>query len=143
MPNKTVGFFHQSVQTPSPAPVLGTTFNTADVHVHDLLSGAVPFVSSGPVRGRLEALHIHLHNIAGGAANVDVKVCLDANGNNAFVPTTRCPIDAAITTAGHGNIALKVGIPLVAITSSTYYVFAKLDAGTADYVTSILTWTEV
>lgn len=143
MPNKTVGFFHRSIQTPSPTPALGTSYNTADVHVHNLLSGAVPFLSAGPVQGRFEALHVHLHNIAGGAANVDVKICLDANGDNAIVPNTRCPIDTAITTAGQGNIALKIGIPIVAITGGTFYVFAKLDAGTADYVTSILTWTEV
>ena len=143
MPNKTVGFFHRSIVTPNPTPALGTSYNTADVHVHNLLSGAVPFLSAGPVQGRFEALHVHLHNIAGGAANVDVKICLDANGDNAIVPYTRCPIDTAITTAGQGNIALKIGIPIVAITGGTFYVFAKLDAGTADYVTSILTWTEV
>lgn len=143
MPNKTVGFFHSSIQSPSPAPALGTAFNAADVHVHNLLSGAVPFLSSGPVQGRFEALHVHLHNIAGGATACVVKVCLDANGDNAIIPATSCPIDPAITTAGQGNIALKIGIPIVALTGGTFYVFARLDAGTADYVTSILTWTEV
>lgn len=143
MPNKTVGFFHKSVVTPNPAPALGNAFNTADVHVHDLLSGAVPFLSSGPVQGRFEALHVHLHNIAGGATACVVKICLDANGDNAIVPATSCPIDTAITTAGQGNIALKIGIPIVALTGGTFHVFARLDAGTADYVTSILTWTEV
>ena len=143
MPNKTVGFFHRNIVTPTPTPALGTTYNTADVHVHNLLSGAVPFESAGPVRGRLEAIHVHLHNIAGGATSVDIKVCLDANGDNAFIPSTNCPIDPAITTAGQGNIALKVGIPLVAVTGGTFYVFAKVNAGSADYVTSILTWTEV
>lgn len=143
MPNKTVGFFHQSIVTPSPAPALGTSYNTSDVHVHNLLSGAVPFEINGPVRGRFEVLHVHLHSIAGGATSCDVKICLDANGDNAIVPSTNCTIDPAITTAGQGNIALKIGIPIVAITGGTFYVFARLNAGTADYVTSILTWTEV
>ena len=143
MPNKTVGFFHQSIVTPDTPPVLGTAYNTADVHVHNLLSGAVPFEINGPVRGRFEALHVHLHNIAGGATDCDVKICIDANGDHAIVPSTNCEIDPGITSATQGNIALKIGIPIVAITGGTFHVFARLNAGTADYVTSILTWTEV
>ena len=142
MPAKIASFFHESLVTGS-AVALGTTYNTSDVHAHDLLSGAVPYKVNGPYSGRVTGLHIHLHNVAAGAANIDLKICVDAGGDTALVPNTRCPLDFGITTANQASAALKIDLPLFHVLSGgTFYVFAKLDAGTATWVQSLLTWTE-
>ena len=141
MPAKIASFFHDSLVVGS-AVALGTTYNTSDVHAHNLLSGAVPFKVNGPYSGRVTGLHIHLHNVVT-ATNIDLKICVDAAGDTSLVPNTRCPLDAGITTANQASAALKIDLPLFHVVSGgTFYVFAKLDAGTATWVQSLLTWTE-
>jgi len=141
MPAKIASFFHESLVTGS-AVALGTVYNTADVHAHNLLSGAVPYKVNGPYSGRVTGLHIHLHNVVT-ATNIDLKICVDAGGDTALVPNTRCPLDFGITTANQASAALKIDLPLFHVVSGgTFYVFAKLDAGTATWVQSLLTWTE-
>ncbi len=141
MPAKIASFFHESFVTGS-AVALGTTYNTSDVHAHDLLSGAVPYKVNGPYSGRVTGLHIHLTSVVT-ATNIDLKICVDAAGDTSLVPNTRCPLDAGITTANQASAALKIDLPLFHVVSGgTFYVFAKLDAGTATWVQSLLTWTE-
>jgi hypothetical protein len=141
MPAKIASFFHDSLVVGS-AVALGTTYNTSDVHAHNLLSGAVPFKVNGPYQGRVTAVHVHLTSVVT-ATNIDLKICADANGDFALVPNTRCPLDAGITTTNSACAALKVDIPLFQVFGGgTFYVFAKLDAGTATWAQSCMTWTE-
>lgn len=142
MPARVRSFFHDSIAAPNPAPALGTSFNTSDVHTHDLLAGAVPFLANGPFQGRVSGVHVHLTSVVT-ATNIDLKICIDADGDFALVPTTRVPLDAGITTANSACAALKVDIPIFQIFGGgTLYLFAKLDAGTADFAQSCITWTE-
>ena len=64
MAQRITHFYHDSQQLPDPAPVLGTSFDIADVHVHDLKPGQRPIVvNSRNWYGKLESLYIRLTSI--------------------------------------------------------------------------------
>jgi hypothetical protein len=142
MPARIKSFFHDSLVVSGSPPALGTSFNTADVHVHDLLAGAVPFKVNGPFAARVEALHVRVTNIVT-AAKLTVKLSLDPAGDITLVPATEVTLDPGITTANSGCAAIKVGIPVFQILGgSTVYLFAHVDAGSADLAQSCVTWSE-
>ena len=60
MPARIRGFFHDSLVVPGSPPALGTAFDVADVHAHDLLLGAVDYLKNSPFYGRIEALHLRV-----------------------------------------------------------------------------------
>jgi hypothetical protein len=143
MPARIKSFFHDNlVVSGGSPPALGTSFNTADVHVHDLLAGAVPFKVNGPFAARVEALHIRVTDIVT-ATKLTVKLSLDPNGDITLVPATEAALDPGITTADSGCVAIKVGIPVFQILGgSTVYLFAHVDAGSANLAQSCVTWSE-
>jgi hypothetical protein len=142
MPARIKSFFHDHIEAPSPAPALGTAFSAADVHVHDLAAGAVPFLANGPFQGRVCAIHVRLTSVVT-ATKVTIKLSLDADGDLTLVPATEIPLDPGITTATSACAALRVDIPVFQILGgSTVYLFAKVDAGSADFAQSCITWTE-
>ena len=143
MPSKITNFLHDSFVTASPAPTLGTTFSTADVHVHDMALTLPSFQKAGNFSGIVEGIHVRVVDIAGGAASITVKVCLDADGDVAIVPETTAPLTLGTTTATDGCAAFAVGIPIFQVLSgTTLFLFAHLDAGTADFTNSCITWRE-
>lgn len=143
MPARIRTFFHDSLVVPSPVPVLGTTFDLADVHVHDLLVDAVQYLKPGPFDNRIESIHVRLTNIAGGATKCTLRLCADAAGDYTLIPDVTATLVTGITTANSGCIAVEVGIPVFQIFGgSTFYLFAKLDAGTANFAQSCITWSE-
>lgn len=143
MPARIRSFFHDHIAAPSPAPVLGTAYATADVHEHDLLTGAVDYLANGPFQGRCESIHVRIENITGTPTTMNVKLCADANGDFTLVPSTTIPLDFGITTTDSACGAVKVEIPLFQIFGGgTFYLFAHLDAGTADFAQSCITWSE-
>lgn len=143
MPSKVTNFLHDSVVAPNPAPALGTTFNTADVHVHDMTLGLPAFQRAGSFSGIVEGIHVLLTNVAGGATKAFIKVCLDANGDFAVVPAVEVPLDTGITTATSACVAVAVRLPVFqALGGTTVYLFARLDAGTATMTQSCITWRE-
>lgn len=144
IPSKITNFLHDSfVTAPAPAPVLGTAFSTADVHVHDMAALLPTFQKNGNFSGIVEGIHCRVTNIAGGAANITVKVCLDATGDVAIVPATTAPLTLGTTTATDGCAAFAVRIPIFQVLAgTTLYLFAHLDAGTADFENSCITWRE-
>ncbi len=140
---KVGSFLHDSFVVPNSTPVLGTSFATADVHTHPMGTGLPPFRSAGDYYGIIEGIHVKLTSIAGGATTCTIRVCLDANGDTTIVPDTTATIATGITTATSGCIAVKVGLPVFQVLGGmTLYLFAKLDAGTADMVASCITWRE-
>ena len=142
MPARIKSFFHDSLVAPGSPPALGTSFNTADVHVHDLLAGAVPFKVNGPFGARVEALHVQVTDIVT-ATKLTVKLSLDPDGDLTLVPATEAALDPGITTIDSGCVAIKVGIPVFQILGgSTVYLFAHVDAGSADLAQSCVTWSE-
>ena len=143
MPSKITNFLHDSVVAPNPAPVLGAAFDTADVHVHDLTLRLPAFQRVGSFSGTVEGIHVHLTSVAGGATKAFLKICLDANGDFAVVPTVEVPLDAGITTANSACVAVAVRLPVSqALGGTTVYLFARLDAGTATMAQSCITWRE-
>jgi hypothetical protein len=143
MPSKITNFLHDSFVVPSVVPALGTAFATADVHVHDMAATLPSFQKAGDFSGIVEGIHVRLTTIAGGAKEVTIRVCLDAAGDISIVPDTTGEIATGLTTADSGCAAFKVGIPIFQVlTGTTLYIFAKLDAGTADFTASCITWRE-
>ena len=81
MPSHVIHFLHDSVVAPSPAPVLGTAFDAADVHVHDLQAGMIaPVRANRNFKGIVEGIHVRLTDIAG-ASKITIRLCADAAGD--------------------------------------------------------------
>lgn len=140
MPPHTSYAISDSVVVPAVPPVLGLAFDAADVHAHDMT--ALQPNPSAPFRGWVESIHVRLTNVAGGAAKIYIRLCLDANGDYTVVPDVECPLAAGITTATSACAAVSVGIPVFGalLDTTTLYLFAKLDAGSADWQASCITW---
>jgi hypothetical protein len=146
MPTRITNFIHDSIVQASPAPALGTSFSTADVHVHDMTAYLPAFQKDGAnFRGIVEGIHLRLTNVVS-ATKVTVRICADANGDFSLVPDVECPLAAGITTANSACAAVSVGIPLFQIFTppgnGDLYLFAKVDAGSADFSASCITWRE-
>lgn len=144
MPSKITNFLHDSFFTAdAPAPVLGTAFATADVHAHDMALTLPNFQKVGNFSGIVEGIHVRLENVAGGATTITIKVCLDSGLDTAIIPETTADLTFGTTTATDACAAFKVGIPIFQVlTGTTLYLAAHLDAGTADFTNSCITWRE-
>lgn len=147
MPTRITHFLHDSVVAPDVPPVLSTAFATADVHAHDLQAREVaPVRSNRNFQGIVTGIHIRLTNLAGGAAKVTIRLCADPNGDFTLVPDTEATLALGVTTATSGCVAYEVGIPLFQILggpgNGNLYLFAKVDAGSADFAASCITWQE-
>jgi hypothetical protein len=147
MPTRITHFLHDNIVAPDVPPALGTAFAAADVHVHDLTAALPDFQKNkANFRGIVEGIHIRVENIAGGAAKVTMRLCADADGDFVLVPDTEADIAVGLTTADSGCVAFKVGLPIFQVLggpgNGELFLFAKLDAGTADYAQSCITWTE-
>lgn len=144
MPTRITNFLHDSVVTG--AQTLGTAFDVADVHAHDLQAGLPSFQkNSRNYRGIVEGIHIRLTSAAG-ASKVTVRICADAAGDDVLVPDTEADLVAGVTTAATKCAAFSVGLPLFQLLSNpgngTLYLFAKVDATTAVFAHSVITWRE-
>jgi hypothetical protein len=144
MPTRITNFIHDSTQAPDTAPVLGTAFDTADVHVHDMTGDLPAFKGAGLYHGIVDAIFVKLTS-ASTPTKITIRLCLDAAGDEVVVPDTEANLVAGITTAATKCAAFSVGIPIVQLFDATkrnLYLFAKLDAGTADFEQSVITWRE-
>ena len=146
MATRITHFLHSSTVTG--AQVLGTAFNAADVHVHDLSAGQAPIVTnSRNWYGILEGIFIKLTS-AGSPTTVTIRVCADANGDEILIPDTTANLVAGITTATAKSAAFSVKLPLFQNLAfpgnGNLFVFAKVDDGTGNPVMAqtVLTWSE-
>ena len=97
MPTRITNFLHDSVVTG--AQTLGTAFDVADVHAHDLQADLPSFQKNKRnYRGIVEGIHIRLTSAAG-ASKVTVRICADAAGDDVLVPDTEADLVAGVTTA--------------------------------------------
>jgi len=138
-------FIHRSEVVPGSPPVLGTAFATADVHVHDL-TAAQPRILAAASKwyGILGGLVVQLTNAAG-SANVTIRICADAAGDIVIIPDTQADLVFGLTTASVGTATFKIDLPVeqpVAKGDANFYVFAKVNAGTPNFASTILTWME-
>ncbi len=146
MPTRILHFIHNSIQAPAVPPVLGTSFNTADVHVHNLQADLVEFQRNNRnFEGIVEGLHVRVTNL-GAATKLTIRICADPQGDITLVPDTEATLVPGITTATTACVAYKIQIPLFQILggpgNGNLYVFARVDAGTPSFAQSDLTWME-
>ncbi len=148
MATRITHFFHNSTVTG--AQSLGTAFDVADVHIHDLKGGQAPIVNQNRNwYGKLEGLVIKL--TSGGAPSgtkVTIRVCADAAGDAVLVPDTEADLVAGITTTTTQTATYSIELPFYQTLSfpgnGTLYVFAKVDDATVPPVMAetSLTWSE-
>ena len=144
MPTRITHFLHDSTVTGS--ETLGTTFDAADVHVHDLQAFLPAFQKDARnYRGIVEGIHVRLTNAAT-PTKVTIRVCADAAGDVVLVPDTEATLVGGITTSATKSAAYSVKLPLFQRLSApgngSLYLFAKVDSGTATFAESSLTWME-
>jgi hypothetical protein len=146
MPTRISHFLHDSLQTGS--QVLGTAFDTADVHEHDLQSKLPEFQRKGRnFQGIVNGIHVRLTS-ATSPTKVTIRVCADADGDYTLVPDTEADLVAGVTTAATKCAAFSVNLPLFQILNSpgngSLYLFAKVDDGTGNpvFAQSCITWQE-
>ena len=146
MPTRITHFLHDSVQAPAVPPVLGTAFDVADVHVHDMNEVLAPLMAAKRnFRGVVGGIHVRLTNI-GAATKVTIRLCADPNGDFVLVPDTEATIVPGITTTTSACAAFRVDLPLFQILggpgNGLLYLFAKVDGGTPNFAQSCITWKE-
>ena len=144
MPTRITHFLHDSTVTGSEA--LGTTFDAADVHVHDLQAFLPAFQKDARnYRGIVEGIHVRLTSAAT-PTKVTVRLCADADGDIVLVPDTEATLVGGITTSATKSAAYSVQLPLFQRLSApgngSLYLFAKVDSGTATFAESSITWME-
>lgn len=146
MPTRITNFIHDSQQAPGSAPVLGTSFDAADVHTHDLTGDLPAFKGAGLYHGIVDAIFVKLTS-ASNPTKVTIRLCLDANGDEVVVPDTEADLVAGITTAATKCAVFSVGIPIVQLFDATkrnLFLFAKVDdaTGNPEFAQSVITWRE-
>lgn len=146
MPAHIIHFLHNSLVAPAVPPVLGTAFDVADVHAHDLQARAVnPVRLNRNFKGIVNGIHVQLTNI-GAATKLTIRLCADPQGDFTLVPDTEADIVVGVTTATSACAAFAVNLPLFQILggpgNGELYLFAKVDAGTPNFAQSCITWQE-
>lgn len=148
MPTRITRFLHNSTVAPGSAPVLGTAFSAADVHVHDMTEYLPDFQRLGAnYRGIVEGIHIQL-GAATNPTTVTIRLCSDAAGNISLVPDTTATLVAGIGAAATKCAAFAVRLPLFQDSAGpgdgNLYLFAKVDdaTGSPTMVSSTITWME-
>ena len=136
---KTGHFYHSSTVTSNVAAV-GTTFDTAKFHLHELNAG----LTVGTVfKGYVEGLFIRVTNIAGGATKITARLCCDAAGDFTFLPDTEATLATGLTTATTGVAVYEFKLPIKQFFGTDdVYLFLKTDAGTVTLANSCITWSE-
>jgi len=150
MPTRIINFLHDSVVTPDSAPALGTAFNAADVHAHDLQKDLPAFQRlKRNYRGIIEGIHVRLvSGSAPSASKVTIRVCMDAAGNRTLVPDTEASLVAGIGDANTQCAAFSVNLPLFQLLegpgNGNLYLFAKVDDATVApaFTETVITWRE-
>jgi hypothetical protein len=93
---KVGSFLHDSFVDDDVAAI-DTAFNVARVHVHNLYAGT--YISGNRFKDRIESIIVRLKTIAGGAAKVTIRLCMDAAGDYTIVPDTEADLAFGVTTA--------------------------------------------
>ena len=143
---KTGNFYHQSLVS-SVVGGIGTSYDAAKSHSHDLINDSVPPSpsKSPPFLGYIQSIHLRVGNIAGGSAKpeVTIRLCCDPNGDLSVVPDTTATVALGLTDPTSGVVAYQVQIPnLDFLKTGVYYLIPKIDQGTCDITNSCIMWSE-
>ena len=132
-----VGQYTHGSTITSDVAAIGTTFDTAKYHLHQLTIPNTQFTN------QIEGLFIRVTNIVGGATKITARLCCDIDGDYTFLPDTEADIAIGLTTATTGGAAWEFGLPLKQFFgTSEVYLFIKTDAGTVTLANSCITWRE-
>jgi hypothetical protein len=139
---KTGNFYHSSTVTLNRASV-GTSFDVAKFHEHDLgLDGNLAYQGSA-FFGYVEGLYVRVTAIAGGAKTITARITCDPEGDFSFFPDTEADIAAGLTTTNTGVVAYEFKLPIKQFFGTEkLYVFIKVDAGTVTLANSCIVWSE-
>ncbi len=127
---------------------IGTSYDLAKTHSHDLLSNTPAFQRNATWRGYLESITVLTSSWAGGTppTSITLAVTADAAGDIVLVPSTTATLEAALTTASSGGAAFKVATPLTIVAGSagdgTLYIHVKTDSGTLTLDNTTVIWSE-
>lgn len=133
---RTGRFTHLEQDTTTKA--VDTSFGTSKRHSLELRPPTMP---DGSRRGDLGALYVFLDTIVT-ATTLTIRVTRDANGDECLVPDTDSTIWTGVTNSTDGSAVFDLDIPFGLVGGDTVYVFLKLNAGTANWNESALTWQE-
>jgi hypothetical protein len=138
-----VGKFYNSSTITSNVASIGTSFDVAKFHKHELNSMLpVPF-NDGAFKGFVEGLYVRVTAIAGGAKTITARITCDPEGDFSFFPDTEADIAVGLTTATTGVVAYEFKLPMNQFFGTDdVYVFIKVDAGTVTLANSCIVWSE-
>lgn len=88
----------------------------------------------------LKCIQIKLSNLHSSTSTISVQICSDENGDNIILPDTAAAISRGLTTTNSGEAVIAVNCVLYS-SIETWYIFYKLDSGSADVDDSILSIT--
>ena len=148
MPTRITHFLHHNDVTGP--QVLGTGFTVGNVHAHDLHEGVAPLIAAKKnFFGIVDSIQVVLTNLGGGGGpptKVTIRLCEDAAGDVVIVPDTEADLVTGITTNTTGCAVFKVQTiirqDLGGPGNGLMYLFAKVDAGTATFAGTQITWQE-
>tara|TARA_R110000751_G_scaffold65191_6_gene133506 strand:+ start:5814 stop:6218 length:405 start_codon:yes stop_codon:yes gene_type:complete len=131
----------------TPRTSVGTAFDVAKPHIHDLRSGAPPMLANSSWYGQLESIEVHVSAIGSPAATaVTLRACWDAAGDIVCIPDTTATLAIGLTTVALGSAVFKIAAPLRqylgAAGNGNLYLFIKTDAGTVTWGASQVVWSE-
>ena len=121
---------------------VGTSFDTAKNHLHNLNAGSPTRVSGQKFVGRLGTLFIHLTSISS-ATKLTVRVSRDSDGDEMIVPDVTATIATGVTTAADGSVAIDIDVPYAEPNNTdSMYVITKTDTGTVTLSESTFSWSD-
>ena len=137
--SKTGKYYHSSTVTSDVASI-GTSFDVAKYHEHDLYAD----LAQGSIfKGKVEGLFVRVTAIAGGATKITARLCCDPTGDFTFLPDTEADLAVGLTTSTTGVAAYEFMLPIKNFLGTTkVYLFIKTDAGTVTLSNSCVTWSE-
>jgi hypothetical protein len=139
-------FFHNSPVTGT--EVVNTNFQAATKHVHDLNAGVVPFLAERNFIGRIDSIQVVLDTLAGSPSptKCTIRLTEDEAGNITIIPDTEADLALGIGDATVGCAVFKAQTimrqDLAGPGNGNFYLFVKVDAGTARFLGSELFWSE-
>jgi len=73
---------------------------------------------------KLGTLYLHVDTIAGAPTGITVRLCRDAAGDIPVIGDTTATLSLGVTTAGEGNVTIKID-SVYSHTDSNLYIFFK------------------
>ena len=135
---KTGKFYHGSTISSNVAAI-GTSFDVAKFHEHDLYDK--PSQGTGYL-GFVEGLYVRVTAISG-ASKITARITCDPTGDFTFFPDTEATLAVGLTTATTGTCAYEFKLPLKQFFGTDkLYVFIKTDAGSVTLANSCIVWSE-